>query len=37
MNCFFNQKKHGFSDFQIARLVMKGDVSENLLTGPGTP
>jgi len=25
-------KKAGFSDFQIARLVMKGDVSANLLT-----
>lgn len=25
-------KKAGFSDFQIARLVMEGDVSENLLT-----
>jgi len=24
-------KKAGFSDFQVARLVMKGDVSENLL------
>ncbi len=25
-------KKAGFSDFQVARLVMKGDVTENLLT-----
>ena len=25
-------KKAGFSDFQVARLVMKGDVSKNLLT-----
>jgi carbamoyl-phosphate synthase large subunit len=25
-------KKAGFSDFQVARLVMEGDVSENLLT-----